>query len=145
MANNKVKGLTDLEIRFIDVWFNCGFKNGLAYRTVSPDVTVASSDSLASKILASEAGKAYVEQKREEIRKKEEINLSFIVTQLKSIIFEVQQQMEERDEKGKLIARKDFKSQLTALAQLSKLAGLDAPKKIDVTSGGEPIKISFLD
>jgi hypothetical protein len=146
MSTNRIGDeLTEKEIRFIDTWFNTGFNARVAYKMNNPHVTTASADAISSRILSTEAAQDYIELKKEQIRMKEEINLSFIVSELKSIIFEVKEQMEERDDNGRLVARKDFKSQLAALAQLSKLAGLDAPRKIDVTSAGEPIKISFTD
>ena len=131
--------LTDFEKRFVDTYFNFNFNGRLAYKSLKPETTNESADALASKLLSSVKVKNFIEEKQAHISMQEDIQLSWVVKELKSIIYDVKQEETERDPAtGRLIAKPDRKSALAALAQLSKIAGFET-KKVDVTTNGESI------
>jgi hypothetical protein len=135
---NKEDKILPFEQQFVDVWFTTSFNGRLAYKQLRPNVTMESAEQWASVTLAQPRVKEYIEQKQEQIRQKEEIKLSDIVSKLKLMIDEVDNEGDERDANGRLVQRKDRKSQLAAIAQLSKIAGFET-KKMDVTTNGKDI------
>lgn len=136
--------LTLFEQQFIDTWFTVNFNGSLAYKRLKPHVTDGTATVEASKILTKPNVKDYIEEKRETVRKAQEITLEYIVGNLKDVIEDAKAEAELTDEEGRPLNRNDRKSILTALAQLSRLGGYDI-KKVDITSKGESIKISFLE
>jgi hypothetical protein len=138
--------LTPFERTFVDEWFNNGFNGRRAYKTLRKDnANDASADAEASRILSLGKVKDYIELKREEIRKKQEITLEYLVQELKDIIKDVNTETTERDPlTGKLVARPDRRSKIEAIKVLSKLGGLESAKKIDVTSNGQSITLKDL-
>lgn len=141
------KTLTPFEIQFIDVWFNMGFNGRLAYKHLKPHVLNTTADAEASRILGKEKAIDYIELKREQIRLKEEIKLDFIVGQLTSIALDESTEEVLRDANGVIINRKtksNNSARIQAIQQLIKIAGLDAPKKIDITTAGEKLNLKDL-
>jgi len=141
----KTNEITPFQQQFIDIWFNNNFNGKLAYKKLKPDVTSETATVEASKILTLPNVQDYIDDKRTNIAIQEDIQLSWVVKELKSIVFDVKQEETERDPAtGRLIAKPDRKSALAALSQLSRIAGFET-KKVDITSGGEKIKIDFTD
>ena len=135
--------LTPFQTQFVDIWFNMNFNGKLAYKQLKPNVTNETAEVEASKLLRMPKVQDYIELKREQIRIKQDVSLEFIVNGLKSIIFDVMQEEVERDDNGRITSKPDRKSALAAYQQLTKIAGFDAPKKIDVKLSGN-IDISKL-
>lgn len=135
--------LTPFEEQFIEVWFRMNFNGRLAYKQLKPDVTNNTADAEASRILSTEKAKNAIEMKREHIRMKEEVELGWLIDQLKAIILDVKAEQIERDKDGRITSKPDRKSALTAIQQLSKIGGFEAPKKQEVKITG-PIDISKL-
>lgn len=135
--------LTPFQSQFVDIWFNMCFNGKLAYKQLKPNVTNETAEVEASKILRIPKVQDYIELKREHIRIKQDVSLEFIVNGLKSIIMDVAEEMVERDDNGRITSKPDRKSALAAYQQLTKIAGFDAPKKIDVKLSGN-IDISKL-
>ena len=148
MAKKKIQSepkkdkLTDIQKRFVDIWFNMNFNGRLAYKQLHPNVTNESADVMASKILSLDKVKDYIELKHEQLRLKEEIKLSFIVGELTNIVLDVKEETVERDDNGRITSKPDRANAIKALQQLSKLGGFET-KKVDVSING-PIDISKL-
>jgi len=130
--------------RWVDAYFNHNFNGRLTSKSLNPDLTLESAEVHASRMLGNDKVKELIEIKHEQIRMKSNIDLEYIVSELKNIIIDVKQEQIERDENGKITSKPDRKSALMAIQQLSKIAGFET-KKVDITSGGEKITISFLD
>ena len=131
--------INDWEKRFIEAYFEFNFNGRLAYLHLKPDVTDKSADVLAHKLLALPRVKNYIENKQAHIAIQEDIKLSWVVKELKSIVEEVKLEITERDPAtGRVISRPDRQSSLKALAQLSKIAGFET-RKMDITTNGESI------
>lgn len=145
MAKKKTQEdkLTPFQEQFVDIWFNMNFNGKLAYKQLKPNVGNDTAEVEASKLLRLPKVQDYIELKREQIRIKQEITLDFIVSGLKSIIYDVMQEEVERDQDGRITSKPDRKSALAAYQQLTKIAGFEAPKKQEVSLTG-PIDISKL-
>jgi hypothetical protein len=145
MAKKKIQEdkLTPFQEQFVDIWFNMNFNGKLAYKQLKPNVSNDTAEVEASKLLRLPKVQDYIELKREQIRIKQEITLDFIVSGLKSIIYDVMQEEVERDQDGRITSKPDRKSALAAYQQLTKIAGFEAPKKQEVSLTG-PIDISKL-
>lgn len=145
MAKKKIQEdkITPLQSQFVDIWFNMNFNGKLAYKQLKPNVTNDTAEVEASKLLRLPKVQDYIELKREQIRIKEDITLDFIVSGLKSIIYDVMQEDIERDDNGRITSKPDRKSALSAYQQLAKIAGFEAPKKQEITLAG-PVDISKL-
>jgi hypothetical protein len=125
--------------QWVDVYFNTNFNGRMTSKFLKPHITLEAAEVDASRMLGNDKVKEMIVIKQEQIRLKEQITLDFIVNGLKSIIFDVMQEDIERDENGRITSKPDRKSALAAYQQLTKIAGFDAPKKIDVTTNGENI------
>ena len=146
MAKKKEEDkITLFQQQFVDIWFNMNFNGKLAYKQLKPNVTNETATVEASKLLTIPNVQDYIELKREHIRIKQEISLDFIIAELKSIIIDVKQEEIERDATtGKITDKPDRRSAIEALKLLTRIGGYDT-KKVDITSGGEKIKIDFTD
>jgi phage terminase small subunit len=114
---------------FCDEYINNGFNGTKAYLAVYK--SVKSEDAArtnASKLLAKANIKAYVEQKQKELRQKAEIDRDYILEEYKQLLESCK--IEGLDGEGTI---KDRTNWSRALAQLSKLLGLDAPDKTEIT------------
>jgi hypothetical protein len=140
MAKKNKDELTPFEQQFVDVWFNMGFNGRLAYKQIKPGVTNETAEVNASKLLSLTKVQDYIELKREQIRIKEDIQLSWVVQELKSIILDVKQEQTERDPTtNKIYIKPDRKSALAALAQLSKIAGFEVKKEDKENDNEQPL------
>jgi hypothetical protein len=110
---------------FVDEYFTNGFNATLAYRNIKATANYNTGSKAAHDILKRPEVVDYVNFKREEIAAREDIQLSFIVQELKNIIEETR-------------VSKSNQIRLQALTQLSKIAGFET-KKVDITSKGESI------
>lgn len=141
--------LSPFEIQFIDVWFNYNFNGRLAYKQLRPNVLESTADTEASKILNLPKAQTYIELKKEQIRQREDIKLEFLVNQLQSIILTEDTEEIERDGSGQITKRRtksNNSARIQAMNLLSKIAGFDAPKKVDITTNGESInKITWVE
>lgn len=143
--NENENELTPFEEQFLDVYIRMNNNGRLAYKSLKPGVKDTTADTEASKILSYPKVQSALEMKREQIRLKEEIELSWIIKELKNIVLDVNAEQIERDPvTGKIYDKPDRKSKIAALQQLVKIGGFET-KKIDLTSGGEKISINFTD
>ena len=132
--------LTTFQQQFIDIWFRMNFNGRLAYKQLKPHVTNETADAEASRILSTEKAKDYIELKKEQIRIKEEVELSWIVSQLKSIVEDITTQDITRfDDEGRPLNKTDHRAKIEAIKTLAKIAGLEAPIKQDITSNGQTL------
>lgn len=132
--------LTPFQQQFIDIWFRMNFNGRLAYKQLKPHVTNETADAEASRILSTEKAKDYIELKKEQIRIKEEVELSWIVSQLKNIVYDINTQDITRfDNEGRPLNKTDHRAKIEAIKTLAKITGLEAPSKMDVTSNGQSI------
>lgn len=132
--------LTPFQQQFIDIWFRMNFNGRLAYKQLKPHVTNETADAEASRILSTEKAKDYIELKKEQIRIKEEVELSWIVSQLKSIVEDITTQDITRfDDEGRPLNKTDHRAKIEAIKTLAKIAGLEAPIKQDITSNGQTL------
>ena len=135
----EIDKITIFEQQFVDTWFRMNFNGRLSYKQLKPNVTKETAEVEASKILSKPKVQEYVELKREQIRLKEEVELGWLVNELKNVVYDVNQEDTERDANGRITAKPDRRSKLEAIKILAKIAGLEAPAKLDVTTNGESI------
>jgi hypothetical protein len=122
------KELSVFDKQFIDLWFTNSFNGRLTYKILKPKSSNEVAEASASRLLSSVKAKDYIELKREAMRQSEEIKLSYIIEELYGVINDSKARGEGEDR-----VAADSRSLLQALAQLTKIAGFDAPKKIDQT------------
>lgn len=129
--------------QWVDTYFNTNFNGRMTSKFLKPHLSLESAEQDAARMLGNDRIKDLIAIKQEHIRIKQDVSLEFIVNGLKSIIFDVMQEEVERDDNGRITSKPDRKSALAAYQQLTKIAGFDAPKKIDVKLSGN-IDISKL-
>lgn len=131
--------LTSLEERFVSIYIhNCGNATQ-AYLLASPNnVTYDTARAEGSACLARPNVAKAIELKKLEIRNKEQIELSFLVSSLKEVIYDVKTEETERDNTGRIVAKPDRASLIKAVDTLAKLGGFYT-QKMDVTSNGQTI------
>jgi phage terminase small subunit len=142
MAKKKEEDkITPLQEQFVDIWFNMQFNGKLAYKKLKPNVTNETAEVEASKLLRLPKVQDYIELKREQIRIKEQVELSWVINQLKNIVYDINTNDHTVfDADGKAINKTDHRTKIEALKTLAKIAGLDNhQQKIDVTTNGENI------
>jgi hypothetical protein len=129
--------------QWVDTYFNTNFNGRMTSKFLKPHLSLESAEQDAARMVGNDRIKDLIAIKQEQIRIKQDVSLEFIVNGLKSIIFDVMQEEVERDDNGRITSKPDRKSALAAYQQLTKIAGFDAPKKIDVKLSGN-IDISKL-
>jgi hypothetical protein len=131
--------LTEFERNFCDLWFR--IRNGrLAYKQLKPNVKDSTADTESSKILSLTKVKNYLEKKEVELQLKEQIELSWIIKELKDIVYDVNtNDFTTFDAEGRPLNKRDHRAKIEAIKTLAKIAGLEAPNKLDVTSNGQTI------
>jgi hypothetical protein len=120
--------ISQADKEFVDLWFANGFNGRLAYKSLHPKVSNETAEVSASRLLSKDKVQDYIDTKRETIRKSEEIKLSYIIEELYGVI-----NTSKGSGSGEDRVAPDSRSLLQALQQLTKIAGFDAPKKIDQT------------
>ena len=91
--------------------------------------------------------KTYIELRKEEIRKSEEIELSYIISNLKSIILTESVEEVERDGSGNITktrTKSNNSARNQALALLTKIGGFEAAKKVDVNANVTSVDIKSM-
>lgn len=137
--NPESNELTEFERRFCDIWFR--IRNGrLAYKQLKPHVKDTTADTESSKILSYAKVKTYIENKEVEIQLKEQVELSWIIKELKNIVYDINtQDITVFDNEGRPLNKTDHRAKIEAIKTLAKITGLEAPSKMDVTSNGQSI------
>lgn len=138
------KELTEFERQFADIWFR--IRNGrLAYKQLKPHVKDTTADTEASKILGYAKVKTYIENKEVEMQLKEQVELSWIIKELKNIVYDINtQDMTVFDAEGRALNKTDHRAKIEAIKTIAKITGLEAPKKVDVTTNGESLNLKDL-
>ena len=115
---------------FCDEYLSNGLNQLQAYKSVykCSDKTAQSN---ATRVMENEGVKKYIQQQQEKTAKKLEITREFIIKEYLEII-----ESAKNDEY--LVDRSNWNK---SLAQLTKLVGLDAPEKTEVTHKGITINI----
>jgi len=131
--------LTSFEEQFVGTLFNVGHIASKAYRILKPHVSEETAKSEASKLLAKPNIQHAIEVRKLKIRNREDIDLGFLVQELKSIIYELKPyEAVEYDANGRVINKKDYKSLIAAINSLAKLGGLDNhTQKIEIENNNE--------
>lgn len=134
------KELTPFQQQFIDIWFRMNFNGRLAYKQLKPHVKNETADVEASKLLSLPKVKDAIELKKEHIRIQEEVELSWIIKELKDIVFDINtNDFTTFDDEGRALNKRDHRAKIEAIKTLAKIAGLEAPNKVDVTSNGQTL------
>jgi len=131
--------LTSFEEQFVGTLFNVGHIASKAYRILKPHVSEETAKVEACKLLAKPNIQHAIEVRKLEIRNREDIDLGFLVQELKSIIYELKPyEAVEYDANGRVINKKDYKSLIAAINSLAKLGGLDNhTQKIEIENNNE--------
>lgn len=130
--------LNDLESRFLSIYINNGFNATAAYLLASPGVQYDTARTEGSKLLAKPHVQHELEIRKLAIKNKENIELGFLVQELKAIIYDVKTEETERGPDGRITSKPDRTSAIKAIDTLAKLAGLYT-QKVDLTSNGNDI------
>jgi len=141
MAKKKQEDkITPFEEQFVDTWFRMNFNAKLAYKQLKPNVSMATAETEGPAILRKPQIKELIELKREQIRIKNEVELGWVVKELKNIVYDINTNDHTVfDNEGRAINKTDHRAKIEAIKALVKLAGLEAPSKVDVTTNGENI------
>lgn len=131
------------EVQVIDEWFNNNHNGRLAFLKIKPNVLPETADTEASKLLNSPKGKVYIELKKEELRKRSEVTLDYLVDNLKKIVADVAMEDTERTETGRLICKPDRTNMIKAIDLLSKLTGYQDTRKTVELKQTEPLSIKI--
>jgi phage terminase small subunit len=130
--------LNDLESRFLSIYINNGFNATASYLLASPGVTYETAKTEGNRLLTKPHVQREFELRKLAIKNKENIELGFLVQELKSIIYDIKTEEIERDQTGRITAKPDRANAIKAIDTLAKLAGLYT-SKVDVTSNGDNI------
>lgn len=132
--------ITAFEEQFVDTWFRMNFNAKLAYKQLKPNVSSATAETEGPALLRKPQVQEYVELKREQIRINEQVELSWIVKELKNIVYDINTNDHTVfDQDGKPLNKTDHRAKIEAIKTLAKIAGLEQPKKLDITTNGESI------
>jgi hypothetical protein len=131
--------LTNFEEQFVGVLFNVGHIASKAYKLCKPHVSDETAKVEASKLLTKPNIQHSIELRKLKIRNEEDISLGFLVSELKSIIYELKPfDAVEYSDDGRVINKKDYKSMIAAINSLAKLGGLDNhTQKIEIENNNE--------
>lgn len=127
-------------VKWVDVYFNTNFNGRITSKFLKPHLSLESCEVDAARMLGKDRVKELIAIKQEHNRMKSEITFDFIVKELKSIIYDVNEEEIERDDTGRITSKPDRRSKIEAIKTLAKIAGLDNhEKKVDITTNGENI------
>lgn len=140
MARQKktIEEINEFEDKFLSIYMQNGFNGTGAYILAKPNVSYDAARTEASKLLKKEHIQKELEIRKLALRNKENIELSFLVQNLKSVIYDVMQEETERDDNGRIISKPDRQNLLKSIDILAKLGG-HYTQKVDVTTNGENI------
>jgi len=111
-------GLTDMEQQFVNQYLTNGGNARAAFLVVKPSYSPQNASSASSKLMKKPEVIAYLELRRAELLNKEDIQLSYLVQNLKKIIADVNDESTERDKNGRIIHKPDRMSALKALVDI---------------------------
>lgn len=123
--------------QFCEEYLNNGLNASAAYIKVG--YSNNNPDKNAYKLLQRDDIKSYIENKQKQMATKSNIDREYILNEYKELLESCKQ--EGLDGAGTI---KDRSNWAKALSQLTKFLGLDAPEKVDVTSGGAPITFNYV-
>lgn len=142
--NNKKKKETLLKedeymIRWVDAYFNNNFNGRITSKALKPHLTLESCEVDAARMLGKDRVKELIELKQEQVRKEQNIDLGFLIFNLKKILIDVSLEETERCEiTNKITSKPDRNSALKAIDILAKLGGYYTERR-DITSNGQSI------
>lgn len=141
--NNKI---TPFEEQFVDTWFRMNFNAKLAYKSLKPNVSAATAETEGPAILRKPQIQELIEMKREHIRIKSEVELGWVVQQLKNIVYDINSNDHTVfDAEGRPLNKTDHRAKIEAIKTLAKIAGLDNhQQKVDITTNGESLNLKDL-
>lgn len=127
-------------IRWVDTYFNTNFNGRMTSKFLKPHLSLESCEVDAARMLGKDRVKELIAIKQEQIRMNENVELAWLIKELKDIVYDVNQEDIERDQDGKIINKPDRRSKLDAIKTLAKISGLDNhQQKLDITTNGENI------
>ena len=143
MATNKKETFLKQEEykkRWVDAYFNHSFNGRITSKYLKPHLSLDSAEVDAARMLGDVRIKELIEIKQAEISIKEDISLSFLVAELKSIILDVKSETTERDPlSGRILSKPDRTSTLKAIDILGKLGGHFVTKQEITVKGEQPL------
>jgi hypothetical protein len=137
--------LTPFQEQFVNIWFK-HFNGRLAYKQLKPHVKNETADVEASKLLSLPKVNDAIELKREQIRIQEEVELSWIIKELKKIVYDINtNDFTTFDAEGKALNKTDHRAKIEAIKTLAKIGGLDNhQQKVDITTNGASLNLKDL-
>lgn len=140
MARQKktIDEINDVEDKFLSIYMQNGFNATGAYVLAKPNVSYDAARVEASKLIQKPHVQKELEIRKMTLRNKENIELSFLVQNLKSVIYDVMSETVERDDNGRRTYTPDRNSLIKSIDLLAKLGG-HYINKVDVTTNGENI------
>lgn len=118
--------LTKKQLAFVDEYFINGFNAKASYLKSYPNVTEGTAEVQGSRLLNNPKIKAEIEARQKELRAKNNIDREFLLNEYLQLLESCKK--EGLDGVGTI---KDRTNWARALAQVSKLLGLDAPEKVE--------------
>jgi phage terminase small subunit len=123
--------------QFAEEYLSNGMNATQAYLSVYKSVkNERTAEAAASRLLSNVKVKEYLYEKQKELSKKSEIDREFILEEYKQLLDSCK--LEGMDGAGTI---KDRTNWAKALAQITKMLGLDAPEKQEITHKGISINI----
>jgi phage terminase small subunit len=140
MARQKkiIEEINDFEDKFLSIYMQNGFNATGAYVLAKPNVSYDAARTEASKLIQKPHIQKELEIRKLALRNKENIELSFLVQNLKTVIYDCMQENTERDQDGRITSKPDRQNLIKSIDILAKLGG-HYTNKIDVTTNGENI------
>ena len=118
--------LTKKQLAFVDEYFVNGFNAKASYLKNYPNVTEGTAEVQGSRLLNNPKIKAEIEARQRDLRAKNNIDREFLLNEYLQLLESCKK--EGLDGVGTI---KDRTNWARALAQVSKLLGLDAPEKVE--------------
>jgi phage terminase small subunit len=131
-----MSNLNPKQIKFIDSYMISGNATESAKLAGYSEKTAQEQG---SRLLSNVIIKNEIESRQKQMATKANIDREYILNEYKDLLESCKQ--EGLDGAGTI---KDRSNWAKALAQLTKFLGLDAPEKVDVTSGGAPINFNYI-
>lgn len=118
--------LNKKQLAFVDEYFRCGFNGTQAYLAVYRGATEKTAVTNASRLLTNANVKSEIDKRHQELTAKSKIDREYLLKEYLELLESCKK--EGVDGVGTI---KDRTNWARALAQVSKLLGLDAPEKIE--------------
>ena len=130
--------IQERDVRWVDIFFNTNFNASMTSKLLKPHLSLQSAGVDGHRMLKKANVQELIAVKREHLKMKEDIQLSYLVQELKDIVLDVKQEQIERDDNGRVTSKPDRANAIRAIDTLAKLAGLYT-NKVDVTSNGKEV------